>query len=244
MEKIFIGTSGFYYKHWQNKFYPKNIKKNNLLFYYQKSFNTVEINSSFYHIPQPATISNWIKNTTPGFIFSFKAPRAFTHYKRLDPDASSLRLFLERVEPFSSPSPKHLILFQTPGYLQLNLVVLNKLFLFLPKTFLYACEFRNESWFTDETYKVMRKFNASMVLSDSPNKKWPYHNIETANFFYIRLHGSKNLFSSSYSIKELRLYAQLMKNKEKKGMRVFAYFNNDAEANAVKNAKTLSALLN
>ena len=119
---------------------------------------------------------------------------------------------------------------------------------FLPKTFLYAFEFRHQSWFTNEIYKILQQNNCAVVLSDSPKDRdntrlWPYENIDTADFFYIRFHGSQSLYNSSYTNKELKFYAKLIKEKQKNGQAVYAYFNNDAAGFAIENAKKLKNLL-
>jgi uncharacterized protein YecE (DUF72 family) len=117
----------------------------------------------------------------------------------------------------------------------------------LPNTFFYAFEFRHESWFTSEIYDVLKKYNAALVLSDSPQKNgeylWPYHDVDTADFYYIRFHGSPQLYYSSYSDEDLRNYADLIKKKIINGQNVYCYFNNDAAGWAVRNAQTLKSLI-
>jgi uncharacterized protein YecE (DUF72 family) len=136
---------------------------------------------------------------------------------------------------------------QTPSFLKRNPVILSTFLKSLPKTFLYAFEFRHQSWFSQEVYQILKKYNLSLVLSDSPRNSdgfriWPYENIDTANFFYIRFHGSKDLYSSSYTDRELHYYASLIKEKMAKDQDVYCYFNNDAGI-AVYDAKRLKNLL-
>lgn len=247
---VFIGTSGFYYPHWVGNFYPEDIKKDELLSFYSQRFNTVEINSSFYHTLKPKTVGNWIKNVPADFVFSFKMSRFVTHIKKLACEKESLDLFFNSLATFKSSKPsqtrsksKPLILVQTPPSLKINEERLIDFIEMLPKNFLYAFEFRHQSWFCESIYKILKKVNAAVVLSDNPRGVWPHVNVEITNFFYIRFHGSKKLFSSSYTNEELKFYAKLIKEKLEKGMNVFAYFNNDAEGWAVKNAKTLKSFL-
>jgi uncharacterized protein YecE (DUF72 family) len=243
MAKVLIGTSGFYYPHWFGNFYPQDLKKAELLSFYSQRFNTVEINSSFYHILKPKTVENWSKKVPKDFVFTFKMSRFVTHVKKLACEKESLNLFFNSLFTLKSSKTKQLVLIQLPPSLKINREKLINFIGMLPKNFLYAFEFRHQSWFADDIYKILKKFNMAVVLSDSPNHLWPYVNIETANFFYIRFHGSKRLFSSSYSDRELKFYAKLIKEKLKRGMNVYAYFNNDAEGRAVENAKKLKSLL-
>lgn len=248
MPNVFIGTSGFQYWHWQKVFYPNHLKPKDYLKFYARYFLTVEINSSFYHIPHQKTIKNWLSQTSKDFVFSFKMSRFVTHFGKLDSEVKSFKLFFNALKPLTNSPIKHLILIQTPVSFKINLEKLKKFIKNLPKNFLYAFEFRHPSWFCSKLYQIFKKENFALVLSDNPLKNktqhlWPYVNIDTANFFYIRFHGSKILFTSSYSDKELKFYAQLIKEKLKKQMKVFCYFNNDAKGYAIENALFLKKLL-
>ncbi len=249
MGKAFIGTSGFYYSNWIGDFYPAETKKEDLLNFFQTQFNTVEINSSFYHVPRATTVENWKTKVDDNFIFVFKASRTVTHLKKFNVDETLISIVLNPLKTFESKPAKHLILFQTPGNVKANIKKLQNLLVLLPKTFLYAFEFRHETWFSDEVYSLLKEYNAATVLSDSPVKNrnermWPYYDVDTANFSYIRFHGSEKLYYSSYTEEELRHYAEVIKRKMKKGMNVYAYFNNDAGGYATQNALRLKELLN
>lgn len=246
--RLYIGTSGFYYRHWLGCFYPKGIKQDQLLGFYSQRFNTVEINSTFYRLPSEKTVLNWKKKVSPGFVFSFKGSRIITHLKKFSLDRPILKSFFSRLDPFAEKPPSHLILFQTPSFFRLNKEKLTKFLADLPSTFLYGFEFRHQSWFVPGVYSILKKHQAALVLSDSPQKKngsrlWPRADVDTAGFFYIRLHGSRKLYRSSYSEKELKDYAKLIKEKLKKGMVVFCYFNNDAQGYGVDNANKLKHLI-
>jgi uncharacterized protein YecE (DUF72 family) len=248
MGKAYIGTSGFYYSSWIGDFYPSDIKKEDLLPYYQKKFSTVEINSSFYHIPREKTIENWKSKVSRDFIFVFKASKIITHLKKFNVDRDILQKVLSPLRIFSSKEPEHIILFQTPGNIKANKEKLTHLLTLLPKTFLYAFEFRHETWFSQEIYDILKKYNCAVVLSDSPIKAngerlWPLHDVDTANFTYIRFHGSEKLYYSSYTNAELSSYANSIRQKTAKGMNVYAYFNNDAGGFATKNALSLEQLV-
>ncbi len=255
MTKIFIGTSGFYYPHWVGNFYPEDLKRDETLSFYSKYFNTVEINSSFYHILKPKTVENWISQVPKDFVFSFKMSRFITHIKRLAVEEKSLDVFFKCLNPLKNKKTKTLVLIQTPPSLKGDKIKLIRFIKILPRDFLYAFEFRHQSWFSDDFYEVLKNHNAALVLSDSSIKNgllkknksdqrlWPYVNVDTASFFYIRFHGSQSLFRSSYNDEELKFYSQLIKEKIQKGMAVYAYFNNDAEGWAVENANRLKKFI-
>jgi uncharacterized protein YecE (DUF72 family) len=239
MAEVYIGTSGFYYPHWVGNFYPKGLDRDKFLSFYSQHFNTVEINSSFYHTLKPKTVVNWSKSVPSDFVFSFKMSRFITHIKKLIPEKDALTVFFKSLEVFKNWKTKQLVLIQTPPSLKNNEERLKNFIGMLPKNFFYAFEFRHPSWFEEKIYKILKNLNIAVVLSDSPNNLWPKVDVETANFFYIRFHGSQRLFSSSYNDEELKFYGQLIKKKLKKGLRVFVYFNNDAKGWAVENAKQL-----
>jgi uncharacterized protein YecE (DUF72 family) len=232
---IHIGTSGWSYNHWAGKFYPWEIKKDQWLSYYSKEFHTVEINSSFYHLPKLGTFSNWNKKTGKDFIFSVKASRYITHIKRLVDCREALgRLFeaagaLEgKLGPF---------LFQLPPNLKKDRKILENFLELLPKNRKFAFEFRNESWFTEEIYALLEDFKCAVVISSSPG--FPYTEKLTANLCYIRMHGLQNLYNSRYSGEELERIASLIKKNLNKNIESYVYFNNDAMAYAVENARAL-----
>lgn len=242
MGKIFVGTSGFFYPHWTGNFYPKELKKEDYLSYYARYFSTVEINSTFYHLPKAKTISNYLKKVPSDFVFSFKLSRFLTHIKKLQVPAASVQLFFQAIKPVVQTTPCQLILIQLPPSFSLNLHRLKEFFSLLPRQYLYALEFRHPSWFYQETYQFCQKENLAIVYSSNPGQ-WPQIDVETASFSYFRFHGERQLFSSSYQKSELEKYAAMIKRKLGKGIDVYAYFNNDALGFAVDNALTLKKLI-
>ncbi len=232
---IHIGTSGWSYNHWSGKFYPEEMKKDQWLSYYSKEFDTVEINSSFYHLPKFQTFVNWNKKTGKSFVFSVKASRYITHIKRLiDCREAVSRLFkaAEGLREKSGP-----FLFQLPPNLKKDKAVLKNFLKILPKNYKFAFEFRNESWFTQEIYSLLEDFKCAVVISSSP--RFPYAEKFTSNLCYIRMHGSQSLYSSCYSREELKTVAALIKKNLNKNIENYVYFNNDAQAYAIQNARTL-----
>ncbi|SFV32829.1 DUF72 domain-containing protein [Thermoflavifilum thermophilum] len=248
MPRIYIGTSGFAYSSWVGSFYPAGTPRDEWLAYYARYFPAVEINASFYHTPRISTIRKWAAQTPDSFSFSFKLSRYVTHIQRLQCDQTSLDKFFAPLEPALVKSTPPVILIQLPSSLKPDFIVLQNFLEKLPAGFRYAIEFRHPSWFQPETYTLLRKHDMALVLADSPistkgTRKWPLVNENTATFFYIRMHGSKVLFTSSYSEEELAYYASLVKQKWEAGQDVYVFFNNDAAGHAVENARTLQRLL-
>ncbi|MEA2015845.1 MAG: DUF72 domain-containing protein [Actinomycetota bacterium] len=234
-----IGTSGWSYDHWIGKFYPEEVKKNNWLACYSKEFGTVEINSSFYHLPRQKTFENWNKKTKKDFIFSVKASRYITHIKRLKDCREPLeRLFKPAGELGKKLGP---FLFQLPPNLKKDKEVFKKFLGLLPEKYKYAFEFREESWFMEDIYKLLEKHNCGVVISSSPG--FPYREAVTSNLCYIRMHGSGELYRSCYSKEELKKVAAFIKKNLNKNIENYVYFNNDAEAYALENARTLMKML-
>ncbi|MCK4520695.1 DUF72 domain-containing protein [Candidatus Parcubacteria bacterium] len=240
--KVFIGTSGWVYSHWDGIFYPEDLSGKDKLKYFSEHFKTAEVNYSFYHLPKPATYQNWYKQTPKDFIFSVKASRFITHIKRLKDVKIPWKTFLENALNLKEKLGP--ILFQFPPNFQATDENTKRLEEFLTilrsRTSInlkYSFEFRHQTWCNEKIYKLLKKYNCAWVISDSPS--FPKAEEITADFVYIRMHGSKILFSSKYTKKELENLAQKIKKWRKKGLDVYVYFNNDTMGYAVENAKQL-----
>jgi len=257
---LFIGTSGWVYSDWEGIFYPKDLPAKDTpphqyiggggkLKYYSRYFKTVEINYSFYHLPRPSTYQNWYKQTPEDFLFSVKASRFITHIKRLLGVKEAWKVFLENALNLREKLGP--ILLQFPPSFRATEENIKRLDFFLKfirenscsnsrKFARYAFEFRHKSWCNKKIYKLLKKYNVAWVIADSPS--YPKAEVVTADFVYIRMHGSKVLFASKYTKKELSSLAQKIK-KWLKICDVYVYFNNDAYGYALENAKELLKLL-
>jgi uncharacterized protein YecE (DUF72 family) len=246
--KAHVGTSGWMYKHWNDKFFPASLPKSKWFNYYTEYFDTVEINSTFYHFARSSTFQKWKKDSPSKFIYAIKLNRLFTRYKRLQLDKEtreSLRNFLTDASLLKSKLGP--ILIQLPPGLKCDLKLLATFLLEikdlgkeLNKNFKLAIEFRHKSWLNPEVYKLLKKNKAAFVISDSP--RWPTEIIKTTSWVYLRLHGKPKLFSSDYSQKSLNQWRkELLMLKPTK---IFVYFNNDANAHAADNALYLKRTLN
>lgn len=232
---INIGTSGWVYKHWKGKFYPDNLAEKEYLKYYSGYFLTVEINNSFYHLLKQETIKNWVESVPKDFIFVVKASRYITHMKRLKDPESAVFNFFESIKFFENKIG--LILFQLPPKFGFNKERLESFFKVLPQEYKYAFEFRDKSWFNDETYNILRKNNSALCIYNLGSFQSPKE--ITADFVYIRLHGNYGLGSGKYSEEELEKFAQDIKYFKERGCDVFCYFNNDEAGYAIQNAAVL-----
>ena len=237
--KLYIGTSGWVYSHWQGIFYPKSLPSKNKLKYFSKHFKTTEINYSFYHLPRFSTYQNWHSQTPEDFLFSVKASRFITHIKRLKGVKTAWKTFLENTLHLKEKLGP--ILFQFPPSFKAtkeNIKRLEDFLRLITKNKLrYAFEFRHKTWYEKKVYKLLKKYRVALVIADSP--RYPRADVITANFVYIRMHGSKVMFSSNYTKKELKDLSQTIRKWLKQRKDVFVYFNNDAYGYAIKNAKEL-----
>jgi uncharacterized protein YecE (DUF72 family) len=238
---LYIGTSGYSYSHWKGSFYPQDIKGEQMLPFYANKFNTVEINSTFYHVPRPSTVKKWLMGVPEGFVFSVKGNRQITHFNRLKNVKDITTQFYEAVAKLED----HLgvVLWQLPPSIKKDIDTLGE---FLEIVSVYSfkseLEFRNKSWVDATVFPLLREHNAAFVVSHGDN--YPLvTDATTANFVYVRLHGYPQLYKSSYTDEQLASLATRLKIWLSEGKSVFVYFNNDAEGHAVENAIMLKTLV-
>lgn len=242
---VFIGTSGWNYKHWANGvFYPPDIKPAGWLAYYCQVFPTVEVNNTFYRLPERSVFEKWREFTPPDFRFSLKVSRFFTHMKHLqDPQIHAAR-FLNNASGLGDKMA--VILFQLPAGWSFRPDRLQNLLNYLSKQKIApgirsAFEFRDPSWYVDLCFSILRQHHAALVLAD-----WPGFSGQgplTSNYVYIRRHGPAQLYSSTYSEELLIRDAERVHSWRRQGMDVFEYFNNDLGGYAVQNAQELMRLI-
>lgn len=243
--KLFIGTSGWVYSHWEEIFYPPDLSSKDKLKYFSQHFKTTEINYSFFRLPRPSTYQNWYSQTPKDFLFSVKASRFITHIKRLKGVKAAWRVFIKNALNLKEKLGP--ILFQFPPFFKAagqNIKRLENFLKFITSYQLqatnyklrFAFEFRHSSWCDKKIYKLLKKYKVAWVTADS--SRYPRADVVTADFVYIRMHGSKVLFSSKYTKKELKNLTQKVKKWLKK-CDVYCYFNNDTYGFAIKNAKEL-----
>ena len=238
---IAIGTSGWHYPHWKGRLYPRDLATNEWLATYAEHFAAVEVNNSFYKLPDASTIEAWTNAVPRDFRFAVKAPRSITHLRKLRNCAESVELFQERIEVFG----RHLgpILFQLPPRWHCNAQRLAEFLELLPLGTRYAFEFRDHSWHTDDIYDLLADHNAAFCIYDLEAFTSPLKT--TADFVYVRLHGpSEQAYTGSYQNPTLRTWtgrAKRWSGREKRD--VFVFFDNDQQGFAVKNALRMRSQL-
>lgn len=233
--RIHIGTSGWHYAHWVGPFYPSCLHSDDFLSHYARSFRTVEINNTFYHLPETATLEAWRDETPPGFVFACKASRYITHMKKLREPARSTARFLEAVRILGDKLGP--ILFQLPPRWHANAERLEDFLQALPDGLRYAFEFRDESWFTPRIYQVLARHDAALCAYDLMGWRSPAKT--TAGFVYLRLHGPCSAYGGNYGGRTLRGWARRLLTWRNTGLDVYCYFNNDQGGYAVQNARHL-----
>lgn len=236
---IHIGTSGWAYAHWKKGvFYPEDWKDHELK-YYQKFFNSVELNTSFYHLPKKKTFSNWRKLVPKDFIFAVKGSRYISHILKLSEPREPLENLLENASALKEKLGP--IFFQFPPSFKADPKKLSEFAALLPQNQRFAFEFRNNSWFDPEIYKILKEHNLALIFSDTP--RYPYAEEITADFIYLRLHGHEMLYGSRYSKEQLEEYTQKIKKWQRAKKDVYCYFDNDAQGFAPQNAIELKEIL-
>ena len=236
---IRIGTSGWHYEHWGGRFYPEGLPKSKWLQHYAKHFDTVEINNTFYQLPKQQTFENWHKQAPKNFLYTVKANRYITHIKRLKDVSEPLdRFFKGACLLKDNLGP---ILYQLPPSFHKDLDRLEGFVRLLPKKLTAIFEFRHESWFSEDTYKLLDKFGAGFCSHDMPGIESP--RVITGKVIYIRFHGPTGRYQGNYTKPMLEDWARWIKENIKQVRSVYAYFNNDIDANAIRNAKMLKEQL-
>lgn len=236
---IKIGTSGWAYKHWGGCFYPENLKKGRLLPYYTKTFDSVEVNNTFYNLPNKAIIRNWREITPSNFLFAIKANRYITHMKNLLNPQEPVNNLIEHIQELKEKLGP--ILFQLPPHWKINSKRLENFLKVLPNGYKFTFEFRNKSWYQKKVYNLLEKEGHAFCVHD--HRDAPSPTKITSDFVYIRFHGPDGFYRSKYKTSTLNKWSRRIKDWDATDLDVYAYFNNDAHAYAIENAKALKTLL-
>jgi uncharacterized protein YecE (DUF72 family) len=231
---IHIGTSGWSYDDWKGPFYPAGLPSGKMLSRYVLSFSTVEINNSFYRLPDAGTLDRWRDAVPADFIFSAKASRYITHMKKLKDAGAALPPFFERMDRLGDRLGP--ILFQLPPRLGFDPAQLREFLERLDGERRCAFEFRDPSWFREETLSLLGRHGAAFCIYDLDGRQSPVR--VTADFVYVRLHGPDGPYRGSYDERTLLGWAQAFSAWAREGRTVYCYFDNtfggDAAANALR----------
>jgi uncharacterized protein YecE (DUF72 family) len=237
---IRIGCSGWNYESWKGEFYEG--KQARLwLGHYARYFDTVEVNNTFYRLPLQSSVARWVEQTPPEFLFTVKASRYLTHVKRLSDTDDGVRRFYERIEPLVRSPKQGPILWQLPPNFRRNDDRLALALERLPEG-RHAFEFRHPTWFVEPVYDLLRTHGAALVIGDRPEVKSFQVHAFTAPWTLVRFHYGSRGQRGNYSERELEEWAQRFERWSRE-VEILAYFNNDWEAFAVRNALWLKRRL-
>jgi uncharacterized protein YecE (DUF72 family) len=237
--KIWIGTSGYVYRHWRKGvFYPAGLRAREELAYYATRFPTVELNNSFYRLPTIDMFQRWRDATPSPFQFAVKASRYITHVKRLRSVTAELALFMERavqLGPKLGP-----VLFQLPPHQQADIPRLGDFLALLSGGQRWTLEFRHPSWHSREVYQLLSEHAVALCIPVGGGLR--PDRVTTAPFTYVRMHRGAEP-KGGFTAEELQSWAAQIRGLSSAGKDVYVYFNNDWEGYAVRDAAALEALL-
>jgi uncharacterized protein YecE (DUF72 family) len=216
---IWIGTSGYNFPEWRGSFYPAGLPDAKMLPYYAERFATVEINYTFYRIPNYRTLDGWLAATPERFRFTLKAPKRITHAAKLRECGEVLGVFCDRARRLGDRLGA--LLFQLPGTFRKDVEALDGLLEALPGGFRPAFEFRSRTWFAEEVYDCLRRHEAALCVADSETLTTPL--VRTAPFTYFRLR------DEGYDDAELDVWTERVVHAASEGEEVFVYFKHEAE---------------
>jgi len=238
--QIHVGCSGWFYWHWKKIFYPENLPTHRWFEHYTKHFNTVELNAPFYRWPKPATVKGWRRNAPENFRYSIKVNRLITHEKQMAGTKKLVREFCSFAEVLGPHMGCFLFQFPssykyTPARLKSIVEQVGSPHIAAPCPYHNVIESRHESWWRKSVYRAFK--NAGIIFCSVSAPRLPHDLIKTSDVLYVRLHGRARWHRYDYSREELSEWAKKIADSGAK--EVWAYFNNDANAFAIKNAKEL-----
>jgi uncharacterized protein YecE (DUF72 family) len=235
LNRIRVGCSGWQYKHWRGDFYPAELPTTRWFEHYARTFDTVEINNSFYRWPDALTFAKWREKATRGFLYAVKASRFLTHMKKLkDPEEPIARTFenVRQLGPHLGP-----VLYQLPPRWPVNVQRFEHFLRSLPRNRLQTVEFREPSWYTDEILALLRKYKVALCLHDMHGSATG--RMVVGPFIYVRFHFGTQKYGGRYDDARLDEWAGWLSDRAEEGMPVFAYFNNDTGGHAPRDAVRL-----
>ena len=219
MAQLFAGTSGWAYPSWKPDFYPQKLAQKKFLGHYATQLNAVEVNFTFRQLVKETTLQNWLAETPPAFRFTIKAHQVITHIKRLKGTEDFVPRFLATIEPLASVGKLGPVLFQLPPNLKADHSLLGGFLDSLPKRLPAAFEFRHASWFTDETYAILRQHDTSLCVAETEELTTP--EVATAGFVYYRFR------KPTYPPDERKAMVERIQEHLSAGRDVFAYFKHE-----------------
>jgi len=237
--RIYIGCSGWSYRHWRERFYPATLPATRWFAHYAHVFDTVELNNSFYHLPSAAAVERWRAQAPAAFIFAVKASRYLTHMRKLKDAEAGVHQFIERIRglgPHLGP-----VLYQLPPRWHCDVQRLETFLRLLPRDLQHVFEFREPSWICDAVFAVLERHRAALCVHDMPGSNVPRRAV--GPIAYVRFHGAGARYGGGYPDALLADWAQWLRRQAAGRRPAFVYFNNDIDAHAVADAQRLRELL-
>jgi uncharacterized protein YecE (DUF72 family) len=241
LRPVRVGCSGWVYPHWRERFYPKGVAQRRWLAYYAEHFDTVEINSTFYRLASPAAVESWLANSPEGFLFAVKMSRYMTHIKRLTMLEPGVERFYERLDGLADSDKFGPVLWQFPPNFRRDTERLAEALPKLPRG-RHAFEFRHDSWFADEVYELLREHDAALVIGDESSRWVSTPHVRTTDWTYLRFHYGGRGRHGNYSVAEIDTWARRIAQ-WRRDTEIYAYFNNDWQGYAIRNARLLKKRL-
>ena len=227
--RVFVGTSGFSYPAWRGSFYPEDLPAREILAFYARTLPTVEINHTFHRLPTPALLTSWGRQVSPAFRFALKAPQRITHQLRLrDAGAITAQFCTLATRLGKKLGP---LLFQLPPYLRADTARLEDFLAALPPGVEPALEFRSDTWFSEETFDILRRHRAALCIADAESLATPA--VATAPFGYLRLR------RTDYGSADLDRWAECIRG-TRQWKRVYVYFKHEESARGTELARALA----
>ena len=233
MSQLYAGTSGWAYAGWKPDFYPAKLAQKKFLNHYATQLNTVEVNFTFRQLVKETTLANWIADTPENFRFGVKAHQMLTHIKRLKNVEDFLPRFLTSIEPLMRAGKLGPVLFQLPPNMKFDAALLKDFLAQLPRSLRAAFEFRNATWFVDETWSLLKERNIALCVAESETLASP--DVTTADFAYYRFR------KASYPAHERGAMLKTLGTHTAQGRDVYAYFKHEETPEGALYARELLA---
>ena len=233
---VLVGTSGWQYRHWRETFYPRDVAQARWLEFYAQRFATVESNAAFYRLPEADTFAAWAERTPPDFVMAVKASRFLTHIRRLREPQDAVRLYAERAARLGSKLGPTLI--QLPPTMRADPARLDATLAAFPRGWRVAVEFRHRSWYTDEVRAILVRHGAALCLADRRGPLTPIW--RTADWTYLRFHTGRASPEPCYGRTALETWVERIGAEWGAADDVYAYFNNDPRACALRDARVFA----
>jgi uncharacterized protein YecE (DUF72 family) len=237
--RLRVGCSGWLYKHWRGDFYPAELPQSRWFAQYALTFDTVEINNSFYRLPEAATFAKWREQAPRRFLYAVKASRFLTHMKKLkDPEDPLFRFFenVRELGPHLGP-----VLYQLPPNFGQNLERLEHFLRALPRRTLHTIEFRESSWYDERVFDLLRRHKVALCLHDMQGSATG--RMQVGPFVYVRFHFGTQKYGGRYDDDRLEEWAEWLAARADEGLDVYAYFNNDTGGHAPRDAVRLRTMI-